>query len=368
MPIRHERRRRLLPDDLAGVTAESRQPVRLAGGDAEGDQPAQSYTDAAKRARGRAVSTFLPSSRFAIALAALASLTMVGACLALHAVSPALASYVPAADVAALRLDEAGSIGHWVASVLLLAAGAVALFVYSLRRHRIDDYHGRYRVWIWISAACLVASLVETTNLGGLARGLCRLAADWSTVSNDVLWPTLVGIIAGGIGLRLFFEIRRCRAAIGALAATVLAFVIAAAAYQSWPIVWSDANLPYWARGSWLVGYALVLTTLLLYARHVQLDVAGSLVVRTRRKRKAPPAPPSEDAQNDPPRKPALRLRTDLDPVATTVTSTAARSQSFSAGPRSASNDSAADDEQQPKSHLSRAERRRMRREARMAS
>jgi hypothetical protein len=351
-----------LPDDAASVpSVEGRQHVRLtAAGDPQPDAPNQSYTDGAKHARGRAVGALVPSRLATIALAAAILLAMVGACLALHALSGALASVAPGVDLAPLRLDRNGSMAHWLASTLLVVAAALAMFVYSLRRHRVDDYHGRYRVWLWTCAACLVASLVETTGLDRTARDLCGLVAKRASVSNDVLWPSIAGILGGGIGLRLYLEIRRSRAAVGTWAASSLSFAAALAAYQGWPLAVGDAGLPYWARGSWLVGYVLVLTTFLLYARYVQLDVGGSLARRTKKKRIATRTETDENSQSEPPRKPALRLRTDLEPVES-APSAAAKSAHVAAA-------SATNDPQQANRHLSRAERRRLRREARMAS
>ena len=53
------------------------------------------------------------------------------------------------APVAALDLAAKGSLGCWFSSLLLLAAAAVAILVYAVRRHRTDDYQGRYRIWLW---------------------------------------------------------------------------------------------------------------------------------------------------------------------------------------------------------------------------
>ena len=45
------------------------------------------------------------------------------------------------------------SLGSWFASLLLLAAGLLAIVTYSVRRYKADDYHGHYHVWLW-AAAC----------------------------------------------------------------------------------------------------------------------------------------------------------------------------------------------------------------------
>ena len=55
--------------------------------------------------------------------------------------------------VAALDLAAKGSLACWFSSLMLLAASVAALLVYAVRRHRTDDYQGRYRIWLW-AAAC----------------------------------------------------------------------------------------------------------------------------------------------------------------------------------------------------------------------
>ena len=372
MQLRHERRRRWFSDDMADVS--SGKPIPLAGSaTGQTGRPANSYTEAAQLARDRAVCTLLPTRLLTIGLAVGGCLMLVGACLSLHVGFPAMASLLPADDVAFLRLDAPGSVGHWLASTLLAVAGVLAAFIYSLRRHRIDDYHGRYRVWIWIFAACLAASLAETTGLGRLARAVCRLATEWLSVRSEALWSATFGLVVAAIGLRLFLEIRKSRWAVAALAASALGFLVAAAVNAGWPARWTGAGKPLFARGSWLVGYVFVLATFLLYSRYVQLDVAGAIAMPVKRKRSKSKAPANDDAKSEPSEpyaKPALYLRTDLDPVdASTVDSESRSQQATDAQVADAAwTNPLANASQKPKKHFSKAERRRLRREAGMAS
>ena len=48
---------------------------------------------------------------------------------------------------------------------MLLLASATCLLIYSIRRHRIDDFRGRYRIWLAASAACLVLSANSVAGL-----------------------------------------------------------------------------------------------------------------------------------------------------------------------------------------------------------
>jgi hypothetical protein len=349
MSLRHERRRRLLTDD-SDESALADAAVRLAPrSEGAADAPAAAYTEGGKLACGRPVAALVPSRLVSIACTALVALALVGACLGLHTASAALAERMPGIDLAALRLGASGSLDGWLASTLLVVAAALCLFLYSLRRHRLDDYHGRYRVWLSSAVACLLVSAIESSAIGRLARGLSDVAGAWTGVRAAALWSAGLAVLASLVGLRLLLEVRRCRPAVASLAACGLVFVLAAIATGAWPLDLGDGRI-LWARGAWLTGYVLVLTTLLLYGRHVQLDVAGKLPHRKRAPRPAKPRREKAPADAEAQPKHALRLRTDLDPVEKPAPAAARPAPPAAASP--------------PSHQLSRAERRRLRRMA----
>ena len=70
--------------------------------------------------------------------------------------------------VAAFDLGGKGSLAAWFSSLMLLAASLVAVLVYTVRRHRMDDYRGRYRVWLW---AALCWFLMATDAAASLHEG-----------------------------------------------------------------------------------------------------------------------------------------------------------------------------------------------------
>ena len=354
--MRHDRRRRLFADDAENGDDEAT-PIRLAEGDASG---VHGYSDAARAARQRAVCSLVPLGKLSIALAVSCCLLAVGGCLGLHFAADWLAARLDAEAVAALRLDAPASLGRWLGSTFLGLASALALFIFSLRRHRLDDYHGRYRVWISLALVCLVVSLVESTGLAALAKAVVRLAAERGSLRFDIVWPVTLLTLTAAVGVRMAIEIRRYTAAVVALGCAAVSFTFTAAVYRAWPVAWNEAATPLWARGSWLLGYVFVLTTLLLYARHVQLEVAGAGALSTKPKRKKK-AVEQESTSEPAPRKPALKLRTDLDPV---------QPSSVPAAESKAPPVSTSKYEEQStiRSSLSRAERRKMKQERRMAS
>ncbi len=363
MSLRPERRRRLLTDDAPAVEG----PVRLASpkGDAAAGTP-RTYADAARAARGRGIATLVPVGRTAIGLTAAVGLLLVAGCVALHLGADALAPYVGMQAVTALRLDAPGSIGRWLASTMLSAAGATAVFLYSLRRHRLDDYYGRYRVWLWIAAAALGASVLESSGLAAFARAVCHLAASAVHLRGEVMWPVTVATVVTAAGLRLFFEVRKSTPAVAGLAGAAVAFLATTSAYHGWPVGFRPEVTPLVARGSWLTGYVLVVTTFLVYSRFVQLEVTGGNVKAAKRRRaKANSDDTAPAAETPPARKPALRLRTDLDPVDVSPAEETTQPRPQQVAPPAPANTSGQDTSQR---HLSRADRRRMKREARMAS
>ncbi len=367
MSLRPERRRRLLTDD-AEIAGDS-PPIRLAGGgSSDVGETAQAYSKAAHEARKRQVHTLFPFSRLAIVLYIGACLIAVGGCLGLHVTAASLAPLLGAEAVVALRLEAPASLGRWLASTLLGLTAATAVFIYTLRRHRLDDYHGRYRVWILAAAVCLTLSLAESTRLLELGRAVARLATEWGHLRFEIVWPAAIGLLGTALGIRLALEMRRCTAALMMLGIATLGFATAAAVYWQWPVAVEPSVAPLSSRGSWLIGYVFVLATFVVYGRQIQLDVAGATLSSAKNKREKPVAVPKEMAVKETaPRKPALKLRTDLDPVdVTPLEKEPIKPTETKPGPAiNAISDSSSGP---PKQRLSRAERRRMARETRKAS
>jgi hypothetical protein len=368
MSLRHERRRRLLSDDSLSNAPEdeSDSPIRLAPDPAsEDDASPAAYASAVRFDRQRRIHDLLPTHYATIGLVVTAALALVAIVELLHVWSGSLAGLLNPNDVLALSLRGSRNLSHWLASTLLVVAGMVAMFIYSLRRHRVDDYHGRYRVWIWTALGCVCVSLAETADVAVLARGICRRAADFCSLSDRAVWPAVLGTVLSASGIRLLFEVRKSRLAATALAASAASFLLAAAVDRDWLAEISAANKPLAERGSWLVGYVFLLAMFLLYARHVVLEIEGPVVPAPAKPKRSKAKPPAEPHQ-----KPVSQPRTDLDPVEKAIPASAStRLQLATAADRSSAAPASSSSSAQPANHgsLSRAERRRLRREDRMA-
>jgi hypothetical protein len=291
---------------------------------------------------------------------------LVGALVMGHIWAGLWSQQLTTSEMTLFDLGSDRNLGRWFASTLLGATAVVAVVIFSLRRHRMDDYHGRYRVWLWVMLGCLIASLCETTSVGDVAHGLCQRAGEACGLDGLLVWPIAFGIVLAGMGVRLLIEVWRSRASAGVLTAGGMCMLTAWLVDFGCLSTADDVRNAAISGGSWLGGYVLLASTLLLYTRHVNREIDGlvALTARKKKPRKAAVAPNEKSLRVDPPQKPSPKLRTDLEPPRISPSQSSRASQ----------DDEEDDDEADTRgSHvslnaarngLSRAERRRLRREA----
>ncbi len=150
----------------------------------------------------------------------------------------------------------ATSLQAWLGQVFLVLAAATALIVRLMRRHRRDDFKGRFRAWGWMAALLLVTACAGMVPVGRV------VAAAVSDATGIVPGP-------GGIGWWL------------GLAATSL---VAVSLWAVLPLherlaasIWLAIALLAWsasAGGAW-IGAAFALVAMLAAARSVIREVRG---------------------------------------------------------------------------------------------
>jgi hypothetical protein len=182
---------------------------------------------------------------------------------------------------AAFDLAARGNIGDWFSS-LLFASGAMAVFgLLSIRAHRVDDYKGRYRVWWWIAAALVWGSVDTATGLhDAIGHGIQLLAGDTMPSGPRLVWVGLYGLIFGTLATRAAFEIwSSALAIVGSSLAALLYFACIAFQLEMTPPL-NDVVLTTVVRSSIeLLAHVALVSSVLLYARHVHLDAQGRLLV-----------------------------------------------------------------------------------------
>ena len=178
-----------------------------------------------------------------------------------------------------------GSLARWLGVLWLLTAAALSVIIYTVRRHKADDYHGGYRAWLWAAGLFTLASLDAATSAHRLLSTL--LVQQFGTPlggNGTAWWLGTWGLLLGLVGIRLMVDMRASRAAL--TAATLAALLYTAVAVSLlWPTILVQIGQPALTMGTVLLaGHLLWLTALAADARYVFLDAQGLVATREPRK------------------------------------------------------------------------------------
>ena len=180
--------------------------------------------------------------------------------------------------IAALDLAVKGSLGCWFSSLMLLTVAMAAILVYSVRRHRTDDYQGRYRIWLW-AAAC--GFLMATDQAASLREGFRDLMIGLTGTplvgDGDLWWVILYVLGLGTVGSRLLVDMRSDALATSILIGAVLLHVLAAAVRLEWILPLIGSHEVMFLAGTEMTGNLMLTAAMTLHARYVLLDAEGLL-------------------------------------------------------------------------------------------
>ena len=228
-----DRRRRVLyttqqADATAGTAVSRREAQRLR----EARRPTARYGERVhRRLQGRWFSLVPVRRRTLLTVASgLIFLAVMLCCLHYLAVAwPAVANQP---DIARpLRLDRADSFGNWVTSVMLAATAGASLLIYQLRRYRIDDYQGHYRLWRLMLIAAVLANINHLTSLVDWLGAILDATVGRRVALSGEQWVDILLTLGGAVlAVRLMVEIRHCRAALAAMLITCVFLAVAVAA------------------------------------------------------------------------------------------------------------------------------------------
>ncbi|MDX1945274.1 MAG: hypothetical protein SFU86_07695, partial [Pirellulaceae bacterium] len=306
-----ERRRRVLMDELAQpADTENAEAAPAGGGSAKG--PVRAYSPAVLAERQPRLTELLPQRPLWAGIVVLIALTAVAAieCSHIHALT--LAPKTHRAQLAALDVSQRGSVASWFSSLLLGTSAVLAVVAFSIRRHRVDDYRGRYRVWLWMAGALAWGSLDAATqihdsigllvaHLAGEQLGLGSLAA-----ACRISWLAIYSLVFGTLAIRLALEVWQSTAAFAALGFAGLGYLVAILGQMEMlpshgPLVDSTVQ-----GGILLLAHVAIFSTVALFARHVALDATGRLKVYI---------DPDKNRRTKPKAKPKLKVVKDESAV-----------------------------------------------------
>jgi len=263
--FRDSRRRRVLQDD--GRRASNYAPTPVTEG--------ARYTDAANVENHPQVTQFIPRRYRSYVLALTLAAAAIAAIELSHVLAGDLAGALASGPVVALDLAAGGGLAAWFSALVLAALSVVACIVYSLRKHRVDDYRARYRLWLWVAGAAMLASADSVARFHELWTRIWVSQTSWAALGGAVWWLAPAGLFGLWLAVRLVLETAECRGACGLVLASAAAYSLAlGTAAGLLPSAWSSAELVVLSAAV-LVGHVVALAAVTLYARYVVLDVQG---------------------------------------------------------------------------------------------
>jgi hypothetical protein len=292
---RNNRRRRVLNEDaLAASTSHAAVRGRETGKNASNGAPR--YSDAAGVEHHPQVTDFLPRRYRTIATAAFGGVVVTTAVVALDWFSVPWAVRLGLSDEVPLAIAAAEGLATWLSASLLLLTAATCLLIYSLRRHRIDDFRGRYRVWLAAAVACVLLSANTIAPVHHLLAAVAtQLTQHGALRDHAAWWMAAAGAPLVWIGLRVLLDARESGLAAVALATAFACYGLSLVSYLiAWPVANPAGDLLVTAGGR-LLGNWMLLVGVASYGRFVVLDVQG-LIARERRPRRQKVKAPEKDS------------------------------------------------------------------------
>jgi len=294
-PVRNSRRRRVLNDRRPAATAISSGSIAATVYPSKDDEvePAPRYSEAASVEHHPQITDFVPRRYRSIFMLIVIGVVSSTALSGLDYLAPICASAFGVTAFPSLAMTVGENMGRWVAAVVLLVTSVLCLIICSLRRHRIDDFRGRYRVWLAASAVCLALSANSVAALHQVVAQVLVGLTNWTALRDGAAWWLLVfGVPVTWVAARTLLDVRECRLAAALLAGAIGFYAGSAVSYlrlapELEPSMNVAMHVPVMLTGHWVL-----LASVAAYARFVVLDVQGLIPVR-RSSRK--PRPQGED-------------------------------------------------------------------------
>jgi len=283
---RVDRRRRVLVDESRNEEYPCATP-RIFRDDS--DAVPCRYNSQALQSLNAPIARYIPLRTYSMVLWFLVGLVPILGLLLLNEWRDRIARGIGYEATRAFELTGPGNLVAWLSSITFGFAGAVMLGIYSVRRHRRDDYRGRFTVWRWAIAAAILASIDSTAGLHYAWQAGCQKFTQsplWG--DGSIWWIGLWATVFGGTMIRLMFEMASSRHAV--------AWTMVAGVCYLWCGLVELSTLPT-GREAWLesskvaalmMGHHVLLFALVGYARHIVLEAMGTVQASVKQKKAEP--------------------------------------------------------------------------------
>jgi len=177
------------------------------------------------------------------------------------------------------------SMAAWFGSQLWLLCLVSTTLTFQLRRHKLDDYTGEYRLWFWLVVTCVLASIDSTTRvselLGYALDRWTQVNMGWSGIA--VVHSTMA-VLVGVLGIRLVSELKAVPLSLICWLGGIVCWAASAALSQDLLRVDISLQMRFWLRAAfWLGGLTLVWIASLAYLRCVYVEAQRRFLLRNKR-------------------------------------------------------------------------------------
>lgn len=218
----------------------------------------------------------IPLRRSPLALWCIAAVAIIATLECLYAWMPSMATATTDGQIAAFDLDGEGSLAVWFSSATLSLAFAVTLLIYRMRKQAVDDYQGKYRVWLWAALCWLVLGIDETSSLHeGFKEMMVQLTGQRILGDGSIWWAIPYAVVLGVVGLKLWFEMRPYRLSRVAFAGAAACYIVAVITQMGGIMPESGARGVMIEEGCEMAGNVLLLLAMTLHARYLILVASG---------------------------------------------------------------------------------------------
>lgn len=293
MPIardaRNNRRRRVLRDQAEETSTQrkgrkTRQSEELDASDEKLARRSAGYSQEVRRACGARLVQMIPVRKSSYTALVVVSLLIPCVLLLAHYMIYVSGSLVWYGHPLATMLDASHprSIAAWLGSNTWLLCLGVTLLTFQLRKHKLDDYDGEYRLWFWMVLTCVLASMDATTRftelLGLALNSWSQQTLGWSGPA--VVTATLATLV-GLLGLRLCTELKTVPTSLVFWLVGLISWAGSAALAQEELRLEISLQLRIWLKVSlWLGGLTAIWLSAVTYLRSVYIEAQQRFLAR----------------------------------------------------------------------------------------
>jgi hypothetical protein len=233
-----QRRRRVLLDETRRHHSQMDDNPPASASPSGPCRAATRYSHWASRKYQPSITDLLRLRTTTLVILALVALSGIAAALAAYGQTWLHHTYLPPAVVHLADVSAHDSLARCVTAALYAFLAATSVVIFQVRRYRLDDYRGTYRLWLWTCAFALAAMIDQLGAVHQAWVQAAQILVELPLAYAELWWLVPAGSILAIISFRMTREIRSQPLAL------VLWWVGCALLLGAWLVRSRDVRLP----------------------------------------------------------------------------------------------------------------------------